>query len=1078
MSRWSPSQVEVRDGPPSEVSSALVGVSMVPSDLSAGYYEGSASRRKSYGTNPLIQEISSLKNRLHDLEEDRSSVVTSTTTATMNLMANSHNKQHHADAEEQCNFLRKEIVKLEDARAKQEAEFMNTLAGMAREKQDAIAALQAQLAQSEQERRLGGNTNHGSVWASKLEEAERRHAQQIHEITQAMGEANDEAARANSALQDVKQKLTMLEKENMALNVNLEQSQDEQCILRADLTEIERERDAAMEQLGEMNDSIVELESQCSSLQKSLQDTRQQLSKQEMANTKLKLEMNEVKNNVANDPLSPRNKALPHSPSRSSRSISSPRSFVVSPRNNNGMTSPRNNKFDDGESVRKMETKVKELQGRLNEKDQTIEELTSKLDELKKFHVRKRRQHDNKRDSMMSEQSKSSPARSFVAQRRHEMEPASPPRVKKQQWPPPPNTGPTVASTPPKNKRSSTGSMRSASPRISSLMSTFERGIPSNEHVEQEAQSPNVDSAPSDLSDSQSDSIANLKEQLQHERDTVAKLKKQMETKSNGALTSPSFTKTILRESEQEIERLKQQIVVMEKNQKANLKEIESLRKQLTQSRDQSKMIRNSSGSSGGPVAKTFDKKQKSDLEDALEESKQDSLRFQRQVEMLENTKRRLTKENNELRKQMDDNNSTTDEFKSNIHLGKESGPSEMRVKLLAREKEITRLRKEVSRFESSLQESNSQMKTLKAEMGKAKPEKASDSSASKNTYELEMKQNEIDRLKMELQTSEESQALTKSKAQRLERELDRLNKKNKGDSKQSEEFSQLQKECKTLQSELDEALNKLNEQALEIDSLKAENEEQSARARSNFVSTRERKTSLDEVSRMKEELTKTQVERGELEMNYMRRVKDLETEVEAIETEAQEQINELQSKIQELESSLFEQHEAIRRLEDEKSQLCQSMSSASHSRSEDFEEIQAELLEKTAVANSQAREIISLRMKVEEYEQSTHDEKQQLILKIQELEGELQEFRSIPKGKLEDLHKIRAENTHLRDSIRDLKSERRSIQDRLDSVLADKPQSKSTQVLRDRNMALRNEVERLNKRLKKMEDKITRFVI
>ena len=65
-----------------------------------------------------------------------------------------------------------------------------------------------------------------------------------------------------------------------------------------------------------------------------------------------------------------------------------------------------------------------------------------------------------------------------------------------------------------------------------------------------------------------------------------------------------------------------------------------------------------------------------------------------------------------------------------------------------------------------------------------------------------------------------------------------------------------------------------------------------------------------------------------------------------------------------------------------------------------------------------------------------------------------------------------------LRESIRELGVERRSLQEKLEAHLAEKATSKSTQVLRERNAALKKEVEKLTKRLKKMEHSMTRFTI
>ena len=77
-----------------------------------------------------------------------------------------------------------------------------------------------------------------------------------------------------------------------------------------------------------------------------------------------------------------------------------------------------------------------------------------------------------------------------------------------------------------------------------------------------------------------------------------------------------------------------------------------------------------------------------------------------------------------------------------------------------------------------------------------------------------------------------------------------------------------------------------------------------------------------------------------------------------------------------------------------------------------------------------------------------------------------------------QELERFRSENLKLRESIREVNAERRSLQEKLDEISADRHLSKSAMSLKERNAALKSENDKLNKRLKKMENSITRFAV
>ena len=154
-------------------------------------------------------------------------------------------------------------------------------------------------------------------------------------------------------------------------------------------------------------------------------------------------------------------------------------------------------------------------------------------------------------------------------------------------------------------------------------------------------------------------------------------------------------------------------------------------------------------------------------------------------------------------------------------------------------------------------------------------------------------------------------------------------------------------------------------------------------------------------------------------------------------------------------------------------------MNDASFSRKGELDELQAELLDMTTQTKTQGREIQVLQMKLEEHETRKEEVSSKYQRKIRELEDEVRRLNETARKISSDrdgILQLKSENAQLRETLRDVKIDRRHLKDKLDSLLQDKTSiSRSSQVLRDRNNELQVEVEKLAKRLKKMEASLTR---
>lgn len=254
--------------------------------------------------------------------------------------------------------------------------------------------------------------------------------------------------------------------------------------------------------------------------------------------------------------------------------------------------------------------------------------------------------------------------------------------------------------------------------------------------------------------------------------------------------------------------------------------------------------------------------------------------------------------------------------------------------------------------------------------------------------------------------------------------------------------------------------------------------EERKERSHSSSFSKSQRE--LDsEVTRLTVELTKAQMKQADDQRNHFAKVNRLEQELQQLETDSQNELQSKQAVIDDLSSKLLRKEEQIDRLEEDKKQLRDTMQDTSFSRKGDMEELEAELMDLTSRTKSQARDIQLLKNKLEDQHAQKEELSKQQKRRIESLEEELHQVKSkFNKENRDSLTQLKAENKQLRESIRNSKMDKTVLKEKLQNYTQEKSNSRSAQVLRERNSALKMEVDKLTKRLKKMEDSITRFAI
>lgn len=461
-------------------------------------------------------------------------------------------------------------------------------------------------------------------------------------------------------------------------------------------------------------------------------------------------------------------------------------------------------------------------------------------------------------------------------------------------------------------------------------------------------------------------------------------------------------------------------------------------------------------------------------------------------VELLEKKLKASEQEVDKLRAKIDKNTVTILEYQDDLRseqelvkelrtkLSETSATNEQteqtEAKLLESEREIARLRAQVEGFEAARANIQERTRKEQAEMSKLRM-KAHQANAEKRELEAKVvaHEREVERLKTELTYTLDVCSLPSEE------------KKDADAVVETEEMTRLRDQVSSLQGELELALAQIECLESEVQRLKGELDDASVAAGESkeetlneLLSKKSKKSYDTQINMLRVQLTKVQVAKQEQEEDFEKRVKELEDEIDALTVEADNALDEKDKEIAELREQLSDKAAAVDRLESEHSHIRESITDMSVSRQDEMDELQAEVIAMTSKCSAQTREIQSLKMKIEEHEARKGEVEQKLQSRIKDLEGQIETLkrnaRNTPSnGNLEHL---RQENIKLREAIRDIKLERRTLKERLESFTTDKSQSKSSQILRDRNQALKEEVEKLTKRLKKMEESMTRFAI
>ena len=288
------------------------------------------------------------------------------------------------------------------------------------------------------------------------------------------------------------------------------------------------------------------------------------------------------------------------------------------------------------------------------------------------------------------------------------------------------------------------------------------------------------------------------------------------------------------------------------------------------------------------------------------------------------------------------------------------------------------------------------------------------------------------------------------------------------------------------LSMELDSMREKLETESREIENLKNEirsmtlermNQEENDMGTYDHKIAVNRKSYDVEINNLQMQLTKERMRNSKLENDYQIQIKELEDTIDELNFECDKELAEKHAELELMKQKFEDNIDTVKQLESEREQLCMSMNSQSNARKEQFDELQAELMEKSAVNTQLARDIEKLQMHIQN-EKELNDELEHLRQKVQELEGRQRPTNTATMRHLESMQvdDLKAENEKLRESARQIALERRALQDKINSILAEKNESRSVQVLRDRNESLKLEVIKLTKKIRKLDKNSSRI--
>jgi chromosome segregation ATPase len=276
-----------------------------------------------------------------------------------------------------------------------------------------------------------------------------------------------------------------------------------------------------------------------------------------------------------------------------------------------------------------------------------------------------------------------------------------------------------------------------------------------------------------------------------------------------------------------------------------------------------------------------------------------------------------------------------------------------------------------------------------------------------------------------------------------------------------SEEIARLRSQVEALQGELQNTL-------VSVDGLKAQVEEkEDVEVAVEEMSKLNQKSFYSQLNKLQTELTKAQIEKQGLE----NKIKELENIIESAHAKQGIGLEAHEKEVANLKRVVDKKEMSLGVLIKEKEQLVMSMQNMSHSRKDELEELQIELMEMSTKAAEQSRQVQQLKSHIDD-SGFRQEEVERLRAQVRDL-GE--QFAEREDSHVHEKTDLEIECNNLRQKLHAVSLQRKTAEEKLSLVVADQAEqasSKSAQVLRERNAALKFEVEKLTRKLRKMAER------
>ena len=1094
-------------------------------------------------TSSLLQEITTLRARLRELEDDNKSSVVSVNVADENKL------------ETLVNTLRNDVAKLQQEKAMQEKDFLNQMAALQSDVNQQVQELNEALRQKDALNNVMNDKLRNVVLQNDelndqlhmIKEERKTLSDQLQTITIQRDEMRDklQQAKIESAISrsknDTEDKYTRLLEDQRESHLK-EIEQMKQHLQNADLeiAESRTEMDQLHDEINEMQTYREALLEEVTTVRLDLSEEKRvsQSLRKEMTDTKLKVEQlqQEIKEKdirfdhksdghksrqekdklIATqreeiDRLQIRIQDLEYQESKkpaltvkTSRPNISALDVDDGPFSNRPITPAERERLIT--DMQALESRLVKFHSKLADKECKINDLTASLAEERNINQQLR----TEMIQLERTSTKTSPTRSYstasdgdrdrqseLAQLKSQnkalteeieaMRNGQRPKAKKG---PPPSllAPPSVYRTTTTHNEVNDGSVNTDQPRtpVSGLVATFERhslnnrGFGSDHDTSLMTESePNTTTTINELQQSlqrEKRFVLDLQKQLRTDKQTIWDLQERLRNEKKdqsmsskipiSECASPTSLAAELRQSKKENEMLQ-----------AKLRETERANSMSGKERAELSKLRSDA---------VYASMERDDNEQMIKDCREEIKRLQKQLSKQQTSKALFA-----------DEEKKSDTFDEIAELRIALGKKEEELKKLRelhqtyesnKEEELDRLRSQVDSLESELESAMTKIELMLTEI----------SGRDRKTLERELKAVEL-----ELAASKTRHAdLVADHAEemkQLEEQIKTLEARNEALSTETPEHVQRSNdnEKQSLAAEIEKYQNKLLdlemssslkikdlENKLQLIQVELEEEKKEKDSLQKCLAASEASAAdapklNAEIDRLSSALTAANLNRKNSDREHLEKLRVLEDEMEILELEATEEIDKKCNEIDVLKAEIERKEENIHRLEKEKQQLCLSMNDASFSRKGELEELQAELLDMTTRTKTQGREIQVLQMKLQEHENRKEEVGSIYQRKIRELEDEVRRSNDVARkisNDREGILQLKSENAQLRETLRDVKIDRRQLKDKLDALLQDKTSvSRSSQLLRDRNNELQVEVEKLAKRLKKMEASLTR---